>query len=156
MAKNIVNAVTEILENILSQDSLYLYDIEFLKEGKNHVLRVFIDRDETGIFIDDCDKVSRALSDELDKKDLIDAAYSLEISSPGVERKLTKPWHFEKVTGKKIELSLYAPVDNQKVFIGFLKEYDDQKVIIEDEKTKKMREFEKSRISSAKLHFSFN
>jgi len=150
MAKNVVNDVTGILEDILKEDSVYIYDIEFLKEGKSRILRIYIDRDETGIFIDDCDNISRKLSEELDKSNLIETAYSLEVSSPGVERKLSKPWHFEKVTGKKIELNLYAPFEGQKTFIGTLKEYND-KIVIEDEG--RIYEFEKSKVSAARLHF---
>ena len=150
MAKNVVFDITKILEDILAENSVYLYDIEFLKEGKNQILRILIDRDETGIFIDDCDNVSRKLSEELDRLNLIETAYNLEVSSPGVERKLTKPWHFEKVIGEKIELNLYAPHDGQKTFIGTLKEYNDKIVI---EVNDKIYEFEKSKVGSARLHF---
>jgi len=153
IAKNIIGEVTGILEKILAENSVYLYDIDFIKEGKNHVLRVYIDRDETGVFIDDCEKVSRGLSEELDKINLIDTAYNLEVSSPGLERKLSKPWHFEKNLGKKIELSLYAPLDGRKIFIGTLKSYSDTIII---EENNKIYEFEKSKVSSSKLHFSFS
>ena len=153
MANNVISEITKLLESILADNSIYLYDIEFLKEGKLQVLRVYIDRDETGIFIDDCDSVSRILADELDKTNLINTAYNLEVSSPGVERKLSHPWHFQKVMGKDIEISLYAPFENKKTFIGKLIEYDN-KIVIEADGGKKY-EFEKSKVSSAKLHFSF-
>ena len=152
MAKNVIGEITGILDEILKESEIFLYDIEFIKEGKNHTLRVFIDRDEKGIFIDDCENVSRQLSDKLDDLNLIDTAYSLEVSSPGVYRKLSKPWHFEKVTGKKIELTLYAPKDGRKSFTGILKEYNDNIII---EENGQEITFEKNTVSSAKLHFEF-
>ncbi len=85
-------------EAICSGCGLYVYDVEYKKEGGENVLRVFIDSD-SGVTLDDCEKVSRALSDRLDELDPIKGAYELEISSPGVERIIKRDWHYDKALG---------------------------------------------------------
>jgi ribosome maturation factor RimP len=142
----------ETANRICPEFNVYLYDVEYVKEGKAKTLRVYIDRDG-GVFIDDCEAVSRKLSVLLDEENLISDAYNLEVSSPGVERKLSKDWHFQKVMGKKIELSLYAPIDGKKSYSGILTDYGDKVIISENGKSV---EFEKAQISSAKLCFEFN
>lgn len=153
MAKNILAQITESAEQICEKNNVYLYDIEYQKEGKNQVLRIYIDKDE-GVDIDCCETVSRALSDLLDEQNLIQTAYHLEVSSPGVERKLTKQWHFEKVIGKKIELSLYAPIDGQKSFQGILEQLKEKTVYLNCDGQSRL--FELSGIASAKLYFDIN
>lgn len=109
MAKvNLVKKIEEVAVPICEANSLCLYDIAFEAGGK--VLKVFIDREDSkGIQIEDCEKVSRALSEFLDEnEEMIPAAdYALEVSSPGVERKLSKLWHFEKALESKIEIKLF-------------------------------------------------
>lgn len=153
MAKNIVAQITESAEQICKENNVYLYDIEYQKEGKNQVLRVYIDKDG-GVDIDCCETVSRKFSDVLDEQNLIQTAYHLEVSSPGVERKLTKEWHYEKVVGKQIELSLYAPIDGQKSFRGILENLKEKTVYLNC--TDQLRQFELSAIASAKLYFDIN
>ncbi len=153
MAKNILNSVIELITPICEENGCFLYDAEFQKEGKNQILRIFIDKDE-GIHIDECETVSRLISKKLDDEDLIATAYQLEISSPGVERKLTKGWHFEKVIGKQIELSLYAPIDGKKSLIGVLKTYNDHEIIIVENGVSVS--LPKDKIASAKLYFDIN
>ena len=103
-----------------------LYDAEFLKEGSDYYLRVYIDRkDGEYIGTDDCEIVSRGLSDVLDSKDPIEQNYYLEVSSPGLDRTLRKPEHFEKYMGKEIEVSLYKPIEKEKKLTGTLSGYKD-------------------------------
>ncbi|NLJ96840.1 MAG: ribosome maturation factor RimP [Clostridiales bacterium] len=128
-----VKKTEKLLESILGENQIELYDIEYVKEGSNWYLRVFIDK-EAGITIDDCELVSRALSDELDKADFIPDSYILEVSSPGLGRQLKKDKHFEKSIGEEVEIKLYKPIDKQKEWVGTLKSFDAQslKITLED------------------------
>ena len=153
MAKNILNTVIEIVTPLCKENGCFLYDAEFQKEGKNQILRIFVDKDG-GINIDECETVSRLISQKLDDEDIIATAYQLEISSPGAERKLTKDWHFEKVMGKQIEVSLYVPMDGKKVLVGILEDYNTDKVTISENGTSVS--LPKDKIASAKLYFDIN
>ena len=153
MAKNILTSVIEIITPLCEENGCFLYDAEFQKEGKNQILRIFVDKDG-GINIDECENVSRLISKKLDDEDLIATAYQLEVSSPGAERKLTKDWHFEKVMGKQIELSLYAPIDGKKTLTGVLKAYSADAITILENNTDIT--LSKDKIASAKLYFDIN
>lgn len=150
MAKNIITAISELASRICEENGVYLYDIEYQKEGKNQVLRIYIDKDG-GINIDECEAVSRLISEELDHADLISNAYNLEVSSPGAERKLTKDWHFEKVVGKQVELSLYAPIDGVKNILGVLEKMENDTIYLNV--AGESKEFQKEKIAAAKLFF---
>lgn len=120
---------------ILKEQGFDLYDIEYVKEGGNYFLRVFIDK-EGGITINDCELVSRRFSDLLDNHDYIADSYILEVSSPGLGRQLKKDKHLEKSLGEEVEIKLYQAVDKKKEFIGILSEYNKDKIVIhEDDKS---------------------
>lgn len=125
MAKdsNTVSAVRAIAEPIAKRLGLEIWDIRFLKEGTGWFLRIFIDK-EGGVGIDDCVEMSRALNEPLDEADIIEQAYCLEVSSPGVERQLTRDEHFQKFLGAKVKLKTIRPVDGQREFKGTLESYD--------------------------------
>lgn len=93
-----------IVRDIAAQESCVLYDIEFVGIGKGRTLRLYIDKDDGSVGLDDCANVSRRLNEILDaQEDLVPGdAYNLEVSTPGLERRLTQPWHFQKVVGKKV------------------------------------------------------
>ena len=112
-----------LLTPITERFGVEIYDIEYVKEGSDYYLRAYIDKPD-GVNINDCENVSRALSDELDKEDFIKDAYILEVSSPGLGRALKKDKHLEKSLGEEVELKLYKPIDKQKEFSGILKAYD--------------------------------
>ena len=120
-------------EAICSDCGLYVYDVEYKKEGGETVLRVFNDSD-SGVTLDDCEKVSRALSDRLDELDPIKGAYELEISSPGVERIIKRDWHYDKALGKKIYVKLFGSENGEKELTGILKEAGDGFFVLETEK----------------------
>ena len=130
MAKtNIGKAVKDEIEDFLCKNDLELYNIEFVKEGKERVLRVFIDHrwtegtdidDMPGISTDECEFVSRYVSEMLDKNDYIDGAYILEVSSPGMDRPLVKDEHFKRYEGKDVDISLYKAIDGRKKISGSL------------------------------------
>lgn len=136
MAKdsNTVSAVRTIAEPIAQKLGLQIWDIRFLKEGTGWFLRIFIDK-EGGVGIDDCVEMSRALNDPLDEADLIEQAYCLEVSSPGVERELVRDEHFQKYIGEKVKLKTIRPVDGKREFFGTLESYDDGMITVrfEDE-----------------------
>lgn len=143
----------KLLEPILSENHFELYDVEYVKEGSSWYLRVFIDK-ENGITIDDCEMVSRALSDLLDKHDFIPESYILEVSSPGLGRQLKKDKHFEKSIGEEVEVKLYKPIDRKKEFVGLLTAFDKDTVTIEQEDGSAMV-IPRTDIATVRLTFDF-
>lgn len=143
----------QLLLPIVEEHNFELYDVEFVKEAGTFYLRAFIDK-EGGININDCEVVSRRLSDLLDQKDFIPDAYILEVSSPGLGRTLKKDKHFEKSIGEEVEIKLFKAVDKQKEFTGYLDSFDDEKIVIADENDN-LTEFERSNIAVVKLAVHF-
>ncbi len=130
MAKKDYESKTEeLVMPILERERFSLWDVEYVKEGPDYYLRVFIDK-EDGITIDDCVLVSRFLSDELDKLDFIEDAYILEVSSPGLGRTLKKDKEFERSIGKSIDVKLYKPIEGMKEFTGELKMFSKDRLVI--------------------------
>ena len=119
-----------LLLPIVEKHGIEIYDVEYVKEGADWYLRAYIDK-PGGVDINDCEHVSRALSDALDREDFIEEAYILEVSSPGLGRALKKDKHFEKSLGEEVEVKTYKPVDGSKEFAGILKSYDDKTITIE-------------------------
>ena len=117
--KRIEDVVTELVMPIVDTLSFDLVDVEFLKEGANWYLRVYIDK-PGGIAIDDCQAVSEKLSDRLDEVDPVKQSYILEVSSPGLERPLKKDSDFERFKGEDIEVKLFQPLNGKKIFEGKL------------------------------------
>ena len=130
-----------------------LVDVEYVKEGSTWYLRAYIDK-PGGIDINDCEKVSRRLSDLLDEKDYIEDAYILEVSSPGLGRPLKKEKDFKRSMGEEVEIRTYRMIDKQKEFTGVLTGYDADTVTIamEDETEKT---FDRSDIALIRLAFDF-
>jgi ribosome maturation factor RimP len=162
-----VSALLGILEPLIApvikEQGVELYDMEFVKEGGSRILRLFIDKEDGGVDLGDCERVSRAVSDVLDEHDPIPSAYRLQVGSPGIERRLVKPEHFKRYIGHKVALKLYAPhspenadeaesvTTGQKKFTGILTVYDDfGKICIKDENEQTWT-FEKKQVSSCKL-----
>lgn len=131
MAKggNTVNAVREIVEPVAKELGLELWDIRFVKEGSGWYLRIFIDK-QGGVSINDCVDLTHAINGPLDEADPIEQAYCLEVSSPGVERELTRDEHFEKCIGEKIKIRTIRPVDGERDFSGVLEGYDSGNVTL--------------------------
>lgn len=118
-----------LLTPIAEANGVEIYDVEYVKEGADWYLRAYIDKPE-GVNITDCENVSRALSDALDKEDFIEDAYILEVSSPGLGRTLKKDKHLEKSLGCEVELKTYKPIEKCKEFSGILKAYDEHSITI--------------------------
>ncbi len=142
------NQTEELILPILTRLKFDLWDIEYVKEGTDYYLRCYIDK-EGGITIDDCVTVSRELSDLLDEKDFIEDAYILEVSSPGLGRKLKKDKEFERSIGKSVDVKTYQPVDGAKEFTGILEAFDAETVTIDMDGTKKI--FNRKELANIKL-----
>ena len=138
---------------LLAEHNFELVDVEYVKEGGNWYLRTYIDK-EGGITVDDCEVISRTLSDWLDKEDFIADSYTLEGSSPGLGRPLKKDKDFERSMGEDVELRLYKPRDKQKEFAGILKGYDRETVTIETEDGRE-EVFTRQEIALIRLAFDF-
>lgn len=114
---------------VLEENNFELVDVEFVKEAGNYYLRAYIDK-EGGINIDDCELVSRRLSDLLDESDFIPEAYILEVSSPGLGRQLKKDKDFVRENGKEVDLKLFKAVDGAKELTGVLAGFDDRQIVV--------------------------
>lgn len=120
----------KLLLPIVQANQVEIYDVEYVKEGSDFYLRCYIDK-EGGVNINDCEAVSRALSDELDREDFIEEAYILEVSSPGLGRALKKDKHLEKSLLKDVDIRTYKPIEGSKDFTGKLKSFDKDTVTLE-------------------------
>ncbi|MCM1569937.1 MAG: ribosome maturation factor RimP [Roseburia sp.] len=119
----------ELLEPIVRAQGIEIYDVEYVKEGSDYYLRAYIDKPE-GVNITDCETVSRALSDVLDREDFIPDAYILEVSSPGLGRTLKRDRHLQKSIGREVEIKLFKPLDKCKEFTGILEAFDGESITI--------------------------
>lgn len=143
----------QILLPMVESHGFELVDVEYVKEGSSWYLRAYIDK-PGGININDCETVSRRLSDILDEKDFIDDAYIMEVSSPGLGRPLKKEKDFKRSLGMEVDIRTYRMIDRQKEFTGILTAYDAGTVTIEleDETTKT---FDRGDIALIRLAFDF-
>jgi ribosome maturation factor RimP len=142
--------IERILDPILASLGLTLWDLEFKKDGPRWLLRVYIDRDGGGVTLNDCEAVSRDLGMALDVEDIITHAYTLEVSSPGLDRSLTKPEHYGKCVGSRIRIKTFEPVEGEKVFRGVLRECSGDAMVMETEEGARMT-FSLSDIAKASL-----
>ncbi|MCI9558310.1 ribosome maturation factor RimP [Clostridiaceae bacterium] len=138
---------------LLEKQEFELVDVEYVKEAGNWYLRAYIDK-EGGITVDDCESVSRTLSDWLDEEDFIEDSYTLEVSSPGLGRPLKKEKDLKRSLGEEVEVRLYKPRDGQKEYTGILKAYDKDTVTIETEDSRE-EVFTRSEIALIRLAFDF-
>ncbi len=131
--KNIADTVWDLILPTVNDLGCSLWDVEYVKEGARQILRVTIDK-ENGVDINDCEAVHREIDPILDETDPIPVQYYLEVSSPGVERDLTRPFHFEVCNGQKVDVKLFTAVNGQKQYIGILNGYseDDKTVTVDD------------------------
>ena len=137
---------------VLAEHNFELWDVEYVKEAGTWYLRAYIDK-EGGIAVDDCEVISRILSDWLDQTDFIEDSYILEVSSPGLGRPLKKERDFERSLGEEVEIRLYKAQNKQKEFTGILKAYDKETVTIETVEGELV--FERPDIALIRLAFDF-
>ena len=143
---NAAERVFALIKEAVEQQGVTLWDVRFLKEGASWYLRVFIDKPE-GITIDDCTDVSHAIDPIIDEADPIDKAYYLEVCSPGLERELTRDFHFEWAVGKEVKIKLYKAIDGKKEFRGILKDAGENILLSTDEGEKSFNIKEISKVN---------
>ena len=132
---NIEEKVENLIKKNIEDIGYELYDVIYLKEGKNYTLRIVIDN-EKGISLEDCEKVNNEITDILDEADYIKDQYFLEVSSPGIERLLRKDWQLKKYINSKVEVSLFKKdVNGFKEYIGILKQVEKEYLIIKQDNT---------------------
>ena len=158
MAKiKIKDFVAENLSEYLSDNGLELWNVEFVKEVKDWFLRVYIDKvaggEEEYVSIEECENVSRYLSEILDEKNPIEQNYYLEVSSPGLDRELITEEHYKRYIGSQVEMKLYKAMDGKKEIDGCLSEVNEDNYVIEENGNKIT--IEKSQVARTKLAVIF-
>ena len=155
---SVVETVTDLVTPILQDHDFYLYDLEFVKEGKSWYLRVYIDKDG-GITLEDCALVSDELSEALDnvEPDPIPQAYFLEVSSPGAERPLKKEEDYQRAIDHYIHISLYQQINGQKVYEGTLTQLSDKEITLDylDKTRHRQITIDRQKIAQARLVIKF-
>ncbi len=132
MQKDIVlDRIKEIVSKILCDNNIELVDITYKREGRVMVLRILADK-EGGITVDECARMNEIISETMDREDFIDEKYSLEVSSPGLDRLLKTKKDFLRVKGKRIRVHTYEPIDGKKEFVGILEAVDDDNIAVSD------------------------
>ena len=144
--------VWQFAEPVVQAQSCSVWDVEYVREGADWFLRVYIDK-EGGVDIADCEAISRALDPILDEKDPIPTSYTFEVCSAGIERALKRPGDFEKFLGSDVLVRLYRPKDGTKEFPGVLRGYEDGRVTIDY--LGKPVTFEKSEVALVRLRATF-
>lgn len=162
---SIEEKVEDLIASKVNELGFDLYDVEYVKEGKEYYLRVYIDK-EDGIDLNDCETVSNGISDILDEANYIKEQYFLEVSSPGVERRLRKNKHFEASIGKEVDVNLYSPIklkqdevnekkkNTTKNISGILKSFDENNITLEIESNEEIK-IERKNISNIKIKFNW-
>ena len=147
--------VEKLVFPILEEERMELIDIEY-KMGRGRgrgILRLYIDKPD-GVKIDDCERVSKRIDSILDNSDIIGGRYLLEVSSPGLDRPLKKEEDFKRFIGRPIKVKTFSPIDNQKTFVGTLKDYKEEVVTLET-KEEKIIEIPMKNIAKANLEIEF-
>ncbi|KIL47754.1 ribosome maturation factor RimP [Jeotgalibacillus campisalis] len=153
----IIELVEQLTTPILNDMNLELVDVEFVKEGSNWFLRIYIDK-ENGVDIEECGQVSERLSEKLDELDPIQQNYFLEVSSPGAERPLKKEKDFQKAVGKNVFVKTYEPIDGKKEIEGVLTSYDgvSLEIAVTIKTRKKTMTIPTEKVAKARLAVSFS
>ena len=150
--ENIISNIKELLEPILYENNLELFDIEFSSSGRKGVLRIFIDKQE-GVTIDDCTQVSRELGTLLDVHEVVPGSYTLEVSSPGLTRPLRNPSDYIRYKGKIVKIKTIEDIDHKNVFTGKLLDFVDETVSLETKGSNLLIPYDK--IEKANLELDF-
>ena len=148
----VTELVAQFAKPIVEEKGCKLWDVEYVREGSERFLRVYIDK-EGGVNIDDCEAVARAIDPILDEKDPIAESYTFEVSSAGLERPLKRPSDFEQFMGSAVLVKLYRPRNGLKEIPGILRGYEDGKVTVEA--GKETITFEKSEVALVRLRVEF-
>lgn len=150
--KKVTELTAELAAPVVAAQGCELWDVEYVKEAGSWYLRIFIDK-EGGVSIDDCEAISRQVSDLLDEADPIEGSYTFEVSSAGAERPLKRPSDFARVQGSPVTVRLYKNRDGRKEFAGILAGYDDGAVLLDVGGT--VMRFEKAETALVRLRVEF-
>ncbi len=148
-AKEIVKFIEDLSAPLLSSKGIEFVDAEFVKEGGQWFLRLFIDK-PNGITIDECADISRELDKNL-SDDIFEFPYTFEVSSPGLDRILKREKEYDKYRGRKVEVKLFKPIDNSKLHIGILIGLKDDNIVITDD-SGNIKKFPKNVVATTRLH----
>lgn len=151
---DVTMAVENLVKPLVESEKMELVDVEYKKEGKSWYLRVFIDKDG-GVKVDDCQNISYQIERLLDVEDIIPHSYTLEVSSPGIERPLKKLKDYERFKGKLAKIYLYSPVNNKKNLAGKIIHVEGDAISIEEKENKEIIKVNYKDISKANLMFEF-
>ena len=151
---NIEERVEELVKNPIENLGYKLYDVQYVKEGKDYFLRIFIDNEENSISLEDCEKVNNKIEPLLDKADYIKEQYFLEVSSTGVERLIRKQAHLEENINQVIAINLFKPVNGSKEFIGILKKFNNETIYLQV--NEEIIEVERKNISLMKKYYDWD
>ena len=151
---NIEEKIENRLSKIITDLGYKLYDVQYAKEGKDYFLRIFIEKEDGEINLDDCEKVNNSITDILDQEDYIKEQYFLEVSSTGVEKMIRKENHLKENIGEIITIKLFKPIENSKEYIGKLLEYNEQTITIQIEDNE--LQIERKNISLIKKFYDWN
>ena len=149
---SIYQLVSELIEPTVTEHNIELVDVEYIKAGKVWTLRVFIDKKQ-GVTVLDCQKLSREIEDLIEVHELISDPYTLEVSSPGLDRPLKKEADFLRNKDKQIQLNTYAPIEGRKNFSGIVLDIEDKVLFLKDKDG--CLELELANIAQAKLVIEF-
>jgi len=150
---NIEEKVEELISSSICKLGYELYDVEYVKEGKEYFLRVYIDS-ISGITLEDCEKVSNLIEGKIEEANYIPDRYFLEVSSPGIERVLKKEKHLNANIGNLVSVKLYQPLEKQKQYVGKLLKFDNN--ILQIETDEKIIEIERKNISQIKTIYNWD
>lgn len=151
---DLTEQIQRLLDPILESLGLSLWDMEFQQHGPQWLLRIYIDRENNGVTLNDCEAVSRDLGTSLDVEDVIPHSYNLEVSSPGLDRTLSKPEHYARFLGSDVKIKTYRQINGQKVFHGKLLSLAGDMVKVEIE-SQTVIEFPLNSIAKASLEVKF-
>ena len=150
---NIEERVEELVKNPIEKLGYSLYDVQYVKEGKDYFLRIFIDNNENSISLEDCEKVNNEIEPLLDTADYIKEQYFLEVSSTGVERLIRKQAHFEQNINEMVSVNLFKPVNGSKEFVGVLKEFNNATIHLQVDE--EIIELDRKNIALIKKYFDW-
>ena len=152
-------SIEERVENLIQKKveelGYILYDVQYAKEGQNYFLRVFIEKNDGTIDLNDCEKVNDGINDLLDTADYIKEQYFLEVSSTGVEKVLRKDKHLKDNIGNEVEIKLFKPINKQKEFIGILEDFSEDEITLKLENDENIN-IDRKDISLIKTTFNWD
>ena len=151
---SIEERVETLVEKTIEALGYKLYDVQYAKEGKDYFLRIFIEKPDGAISLEDCERVNNEIDEMLDTADYIKEQYFLEVSSTGVEKVIRKDNHLQDNIGETIDIKLFKPINNSKEFVGILKNFDDETIYVDVDGN--VVEFERKNISLVKKYYNWD